>query len=513
MIQHMASGQELESTHLPIVVINTDQSIRDEPKVIAEMGIINNENGVNRPGDPINGYNGKIGIEFRGNSTQLFDKKSYSIELRDDQNQDQDASILGMPSEEDWILYGSPIDKTHIRNVMSFEIWRQMGHWASNTVYCELILDGEYRGTYVMMERIKRDDNRLPLATLREQDTEGDELTGGYIIRLDWNEDEGWTSRSTSMGGERMFYQYYYPRADAIQGPQRTYIRNYFRDFEQAVLADNYQNDDGGKYHAYIDLDSFADLFIINELSRSVDAYKLSTFLHKDKGERLKAGPIWDFNLAYGNTVYCGGSDVRGWTYLQEESSCDDLHLMPRWWEPMMEDDLFRTRVFYRWQMHREDFLNEDFLFAFIDGQVDKLGVAIDRNFERWDYLGDNLWDEPEPVQETYEQEIQLLKNWLTDRIAWLDSQFEEVQVITGINNKPEISVFPNPTQSSLKLSIGEFRNVSLRLMDMDGRILSSQTSINEDIDLDFFGSLNPGLYMVHVYNQEFSIIRKVIKE
>lgn len=186
-------AQSFDSSHLPILIINTgDADIQDDPKIAVRMGIIDNPLGINHLSDPFNGYDGKVGIEFRGNSTQDFDKRSYSIELWDENGQDQDASLLGMPAEEDWVLYGSPIDKTHIRNVLSFDLWRKMGYWASRTRYCEVVLDGAYQGIYVLMEKIKRDAMRLDIAKLTDKDLAGDDLTGGYIIRMDWPEDEGW---------------------------------------------------------------------------------------------------------------------------------------------------------------------------------------------------------------------------------------------------------------------------------------------------------------------------------
>ncbi len=507
-------AQEFNSSHLPIVVIETNgTAILDEPKVVVQMGIISNPDGINRLTDPFNDYNGKIGIEFRGNSTQLFGKKSYSIELRDENDEDIDASLLGLPEEEDWILYGSPIDKTHLRNVMTFELWRKMGYWASRTRYCELVLDGEYRGIYILMEKVKKDDNRLAIATLRANDLEGNELTGGYIIRMDWPEGDGWRSKYNSMGGEPLYFQYYYPRAENIQPAQRLYIREYINDFEEALFSDNFRNRNGDRYNALIDIYTFADLFIINELSRSVDAYKISSFIHKDKGGILKAGPVWDFNLAFGNVVYCGGSKVSGWTYKQLDSECDDLFLMPVWWERMMEDIFFRKAVHCRWQAYRQDFLNEGFLFDFIDQQVDLLGSSVDRNFEKWNYLGDNLWDEPEPILDTYEEEVDRLKAWLTDRMEWLDGQLDEECDVTGLNHASgSIKIFPNPSRSSVHITFTGIRNVSLLLTDLSGRVVMTMEGLNENVVLTDFGSLPNGIYLVYLMKNDFLHIEAVVK-
>ena len=152
-------GQNFTSSSLPIVVINTNgNTIEDDPKVAVDIGIIDNGPGnINTIGDPFTDYNGNCGIEFRGNSTQGFDKKNYSIELWTNAGADTSAILLGLPKEEDWILHASHVDKTFIRNALSYNIWREIGYWAANTKYVELVIDGDYRGLYILMEKNKRD--------------------------------------------------------------------------------------------------------------------------------------------------------------------------------------------------------------------------------------------------------------------------------------------------------------------------------------------------------------------
>jgi hypothetical protein len=511
------SSQEFTSSHLPIVIISTNGTIiRDEPKKLVHMGIINNPQGINQLTDPFTDYDGYIGIEYRGHSTQLFEKKSYSIETWDENGLDIDVSLLGLPEEEDWILYGSPIDKTHIRNVMSFEIWQKMGYWVPNTRYLELVIDGEYQGLYILIEKVKKDSNRLDIATLTEFDVEGDELTGGYIIKMDWVEGDGWWSTYNSMGGNPLYFQYHYPKAENIQPAQKLYIRQFINDFEEAVFGNDFRNHNGTRYSSLIDINSFADLFIINELSRSVDAYKASTFIHKEKnsdGGLLKAGPIWDFNLAYGNVVYCGGSRHRGWTYLQLDNECDDLDLMPLWWNRMMSDYLFKETVHCRWQSYRNDFLTEQFLYDFIDQKIENMGEALDRNFKKWNYLGINLWDEPEPIPDTYIGEIQRLKSWLTNRIEWLDEEFKGECPVTGINKLDTIiEIYPNPTKSTIKISFKGIKNVDFLITDLFGRIIMKIDKANDQIILEDFGLLPDGIYIIQLLKDDYLHREIVIK-
>ncbi len=173
---------QLSTTKLPIVKIYTEDDIPDEPKIFGTIGIIyDTTGGVNSINDPLNYYSSKLGIETRGNSTQGFDKKTYSIELRTAANEDTSVNLFGMGGEEDWILHAMVIDKSQLRIPMSFYLAQRMGQYASEFKYVELILNGDYRGTYILVEKIKRDDDRVDIAKLDSDDLAGDSVTGGYI--------------------------------------------------------------------------------------------------------------------------------------------------------------------------------------------------------------------------------------------------------------------------------------------------------------------------------------------
>ncbi|MDG1333770.1 MAG: CotH kinase family protein [Crocinitomicaceae bacterium] len=284
-------AQTFTSSHLPIVVINTgnatfnDGTIPDEPKINTNMGIIDNGLGVtNNLTDPFNAYEGIAGIETRGNSTQGYDKKTYSFELRDNTGADSSVALLGMGKEEDWILHAMVIDKTQLRIPFSFYLARQAGHYASDWRFVELVIDNDYRGTYLLCERLKRDNDRVDIAKLDADDLAGDSVTGGYILRIDWLDgDPGFESEFNSLSGDPMYYQYYYPKATNIQPAQEAYIKGYMDEFEEAVFSNTYTNTSGIRYNDYIDVTSFVDFLLINEFSKNSDGYKLSSYLHKAK--------------------------------------------------------------------------------------------------------------------------------------------------------------------------------------------------------------------------------------
>lgn len=508
-------GQRLTTSNLPIVIIDTQQQdIPDEPKINATMGIIyNGPDQTNNINDSFNHYNGNIGIESRGNSTQDFDKKSYSIELWDVLGEDISLPLLGMAEEEDWILHSMVIDKSHVRIPMTFYFAQRMGHYASNWRYVEVVINGEYRGLYILTEKIKRDRNRVDISKLKEDDLSGDQLTGGYILRIDWLEDpEGFESQYNSQGGEPMFFQWYYPRARDIKPEQAEYIENWIGNFEDALFSSNYRNERGERYTDLIDIDSFVDFLLINELSKNSDGYKLSSYIHKDrdsKGGKLVAGPIWDFDQTYGVSEVCSNADFTGWTYLQNQEACEDLETMPMWWQRMMNDSHFQNRMRCRWEQFRGSFLHLDSINNWIDDDTQLIADAITRNFNKWDdFLGEHIWYEPEPLPETYEEEISYLKTWISNRLAWMDSNIQECgSEVVGASGREinNFKIYPNP--SSGIFYVKSNNEITIEVIDLFGQsVLKNQGKL---VDLSTF---KKGAYIFRIQTGNTSVTRTVIK-
>ncbi|MDB3906109.1 CotH kinase family protein [Crocinitomicaceae bacterium] len=515
----MVFGQTFSSSHLPIVVINTGNAsynaanIPDEPKVTANIGIINTGSGTNNLTDPFE-YSSPIGIETRGNSTQDFLKKTYSLELRDALGQDSSAALLGMGKEEDWILHAMVIDKTLLRIPFTFNLARQAGHYASDWRYVELVIDGDYRGVYLLCERIKRDDDRVDIAKLTATDLTGDQVTGGYILRIDWLDNpEGFASNHNAQSGDPMFFQWYYPKANNIQPAQVAYIQSYMQTFEEAVFGPNFQNSTGSHWSHYADLTSFVDFLIINEVSKNSDGYKLSSYVHKEsKGGKFKAGPIWDFDQTYGHSEVCSNEDPTGWTYLQNQTGCEDLESMPMWWQTMMTDPVFTNHVACRWQTLRAGPLHLDSIYAWMDQHELLLGTAIDRNFVKWDYLGQQIWYQPEPVPADYQGEIQLMKNWIASRLAWMDANIpgdcsQDVASATSLN-APVIEVFPNP--ASDQLFVRGYANSHLELRSMTGQLVKSMDSTTDLVQFDV-SDLSAGVYHLTIQSAVNQATKKVV--
>lgn len=501
--QSPLSAQILTNSSLPIISINTNgQEIRDDPKIEAQMGIIFNGLGqLNHLDDQPNHFEGKIAIELRGNSTQSFDKTTYSLEIRNSANQDSSVKLLGMSKEEDWILHAMVIDKTQLRIPMSFRLFRQMGHYASDWRYVELIVNGEYRGLYLLAERIKRDKNRVNIAKLQKDDIEGDQLSGGYILKIDWLEDDlsGFASRYLSQAEESMFYQWYYPRAEDIQPEQAAYIQDYIDQFEEAVFAERFVNSQGKRYTEYIDQKSFIDFMLINEFSKNADGYKLSSYLHKEKeskGGLLRAGPIWDFDQTYGLSAICSNDNFTGWTYLQNQINCEDLESMPLWWNAMVTDSLFANELSNRWFQLREGIFHTDSIHHWIDRTVTVIQQPINRNFSQWDYfIGERIWYEPHPLLQSYEEEITYLKNWTYYRLLWMDQNIRQIRVMQTNEAKRSLQfIFPNFSTGVFQVNgnLGQ----SISVFGPDGRTVHQAKLDTHTLELDL-SHLASGIYYI----------------
>ncbi len=477
---------DFTSSDHPIIVINTNgNTIVDEPKVEAEMGIINNGPGQKNNLTDEFEYFGKIAIEFRGSSSQdLFPKKQYGFELRDELGEDMDTTLLGMPAEEDWILFAPYNDKSLMRDVLAYKLGRDMGRYAARTRYCELIVNDEYLGVYVLMEKIKRDKNRVDIAKLNPDENSGEDLTGGYIVKIDkttGNGGDGWISQYPPFprdGNQQVYFIYEYPKESEITPEQRNYIQGYIADFENSLKSQGFRDPVSG-YRKYIDVPSFIDFMLINELTKNVDGYRLSTFMHKQKitnGGKLHMGPIWDFNLGFGNADYCTSGNPEGFVLDFNEICPGDWWLIPFWWERMNQDYRFRNEVRLRWDELRAGPFQTGVILDYIDSVAAALGnEAAPRNFERWPVLGQWVWPNYY-VGSTFQEEIDWLKNWISQRLNWLDSslpQYVEVLGIEEYSNTP-VLVYPNPFEDAFTvfIELNETKPIHFDLSNTVGKII-----------------------------------------
>ena len=514
------------SSNLPIIKIKTNgQTIIDDPKILCSMQIIDNGVGVRNNVSDINyAFYDSIGIEIRGSSSQDFPKKSFSVETIDSTGASKDVSLLGMPSENDWILNANYTDKSFMRNTLSYEISRDMGNYTSRTRNVELMVNGQYQGIYIFMEKIKRDANRVNISKLTSADTTGDALTGGYILKIDkftGSGGLGWTTLyPPTSGGATPFIQYEYPDSSTILPVQQNYIHAYVDSFENVLHGAQFADPING-YAKYLDVNSAIDNFLINEITKNVDGYRISSFMYKkkdSKGGKLHMGPVWDYDIAWGNANYYNGDVPTGWSYLFPYGS--DPSQPPFWWSRLLQDPNYKNAVRCRWDNLRNTILSTANLYAKIDSLALELDESQQRNFTIWPILGQYVWPNPLPLPTDYAGIVTELKTWISNRTTWLDANMPGVCTSIGINESTEtnFTTSPNPIVDELKITFSNsFRgNINLQILNALGEELlqsnntKSQQVFNQKINL---AQLNSGVYIIKIISGKNIITNKIIKQ
>ena len=390
-------------------------------------------------------FAGRAGARIRGESSRCWDKRQYSLEIWDDNDKDMNASLLGFASESDWVLNAPYGDKTLIRNVIAYKWANDIseGFAAPGTRLVEVFFNqtngntsyADYRGVYVLMEKIKVSDNRVDIGSLNSGDTAEPDISGGYLLRVDKDngQERFWTS-ANMIGG----IQYYDPDETGLIGTQKTWIQNWINQFEADLNASDFDNPIDG-YAKYIDIESFIEYDIIAEIFKNSDGFKLSTYFYKERNGKLHFGPHWDYNFSAGNTenpIAMG----QNWGYPEffpkastsEEWFCDQPEFeVYGWHRRLLQDHEYMLRYADKWFEHREDKLSDsqintdiDYYYNMLDPDgplVDSDSTPADRNFAKWDILNTvwfcNYYYGGNPAQNggishTYNMETEWLKNW-----------------------------------------------------------------------------------------------------
>ena len=336
-------------------------------------------------------HQGRVGLHVRGNTSRDFDKKSYAFETWDENDEDLDVALLGLPAEEDWVLQGPFSDKTLIRNHLIYQLSRDIGRYAARTRFVELEINGDYRGVYVLMEKIKRDDVRVALPD------------GAALLKRDWVE-----------GGEKFI------QTTACQDELKV---EWSDDIDEIVTRlDSIEAELLIVDFSSVDLGSFIDHMLLVEIGRNVDGYVLSTWITLSENDVLGMGPVWDYNGALGNASYFKAWETNGWHYQNPEFPGDNPNGFC-WYEALLENPEFLNLRRERWQIHRAGPWSDTAIEARIDGASAVLEPAIERNFERWPLLGEVIWPNDLGAEDrtTYVDEVSYLKSWIKQRMAWMD--------------------------------------------------------------------------------------------
>ncbi len=491
-------------SNLPIVHIHCRNEINSVEKVPAEMMIDGQ-------------YDGAIGIKLRGNSSQSFNQKKYSIETRNDIQQPLDVPLFGMPAEHDWVLMCTYNDVSMMRDAFACRLWNEMGHWGPHFQMVEVILNGEYIGVYGFCEVIKVGKGRLDISAPKNKGVKTKTIAPeslGYLLRIDKYDDSdnyfkskhkglnsntgGFGGMMGGFGGEMLGFGGFpgfgegipdfggfggempdfggfsggfpgmmdmssvvwtcrYPKKSKITDSQLDYVHQFVDDFEDAMLNEPYSH---AKVESMTDLNSFIDYFLHTELSLNADAYKSSSYFYKTADQpdgtkgKMCAGPVWDYNLAYGCCSFCAAGDINAWAF----EGCETTPT-PAFWKQFAVNPQLKELVEKRYAQLRKTTLNTEHIHAIIDEFANQLRPVQKRHFEKYPELMGKQKSSSENQGETnnsfggfggfpdfggmggfggngmldwfrsytvdsYEEEIQYLKKWFADRLKVMDERF-----------------------------------------------------------------------------------------
>jgi CotH kinase protein/Chitobiase/beta-hexosaminidase C-terminal domain len=370
-------------------------------------------------------------FHVRGQSSSRYAKKPYRLELREATGADRDCPMLGMPSESDWVLHSPFADKSLIRNAFVYSLGKDMGLAAPRFRWVELYLssDGEaldsqdYQGVYLLVENIKNQKSRLNLEQLKPADTALPALTGGYIFKFDWSVRVLEQPLPCPSGQSNCwsFIEVVDPKPWVPE--QQQYLTEYLQQLTDA-LHFSPPSDPTGGYPAFLDVASFVDTVIMNELTRNLDAYVRSQFLHKDRDGKVVAGPLWDFDLIAGVGMSSPTASLAT-SGFQYEASKSRLDATADWFPTLIADPVFGAALRTRYQQLRQGLLSDAQVSARITTLSLGLSAGAARNFEKWDNLSAERIDSfTTPTASTWDGQLAAMRAWLVDRLAWLDTQW-----------------------------------------------------------------------------------------
>jgi hypothetical protein len=376
-------------------------------------------------------------------------------------------------------------------------------------------------GVYVFMDRIKQNPGRVNVNELLPSDTLNNELTGGYILKVDKTTAGGviaWDSPYPAQvpSNATIGLQMHDPELIELHPSQLNYIQTYFTDWEDALVSSDFTDPVLG-YRKFIDVPSFIDFFLVNEVSKNVDGYRISSFFYKERfseGNKLVAGPLWDFNIAWGNSDYCEGGETYGWE-INFNTVCGGGN-NPSWWNRLLEDSLYANEVNCRWGELRTSLLDTTYLYNYIDSLALMLEVPAERHYQRWPILGNYVWPN-NFIGNTFHEEIDYLKLWIGERLSWMDANMfgtcDTTVQVTDLNNVP-FSIYPNPTNDFLYVETPFEKNFEIKVFTTQGTLVQRIQRANAPRTVLSLANLPKGMYFIQIKNdnQTFSTQKIIVQ-
>lgn len=368
-------------TGLPVIYLSTEDSQPIDSKEDYVKGAVAIDGGRLFTSQP----DTEMKIRGRGNSTWAHPKKPFQMKLSDK------GEFLGMPAEKKWLFLAEYSDKTLLRNTIAFEL----GHisnldWTPKSEFAEVYINDEYNGTYNITEKVEESENRVVIG-----DT-------GYLLEID--QPDRLDPDDVYFNTSKFLINIKSPET-SFGSSEYNYVEGLFNDFESALYGDDFKDPEQG-YAKFIDLDSFVDWYLISEITKNVDSQWFSSiYINVMPGEKIKMGPLWDFDLAFGNVDYADSRYAEGWW----------IKYNP-WYQRLFQDPAFVSKVKERFDYFET---NQDVILDKLDAHALKLDWAQQENDDKWQTIGTYVWPNP-VVLDTYEAEVEHLKDWYNRRMSWL---------------------------------------------------------------------------------------------
>ena len=530
---------KISETNLPIVFIQTNrQMIQRDNYILAQMKVIHNGDGQLNYGDTVAhrgqtiDYEGYIALKYRGNSSfSSSDKKPLAFRtlesdvLPDYGGKKLKVRILGMPKDNKWGFIAPWCDETMIRDILSFELGRPWFDWVPNARMCEVILDGTYYGVYVLCERVSKGKHRLNLddPTVDEKGN----IVADWHVCVDHGYDPFYESKHhpwATLDGSResrftVKYEYDDPGDDEfweLPDGTREALHADIDRMEDVFLENQWLDHDKG-YRRLVDPMSFIDYMLSTEVSMNIDGYRLSTHLYKHSDKRqLTEGidprwktTLWDFNIAWGNANYYGGERTDQWQYMMNINNSGDDCPVPFYWYKMLMDPDYVSALKQRWQEYRQTNHSDQRLFATIDSLTTLLTAhgAAERNETAWGiYNRSNIWPLPYYAK-NYEQAVSYLKNWIQQRLVFMDKNLlpprvietEPIIVASGWNADIVAEGTPVSNYSTTSVDASNRVFFSALLREEGGLPINRRiTSNNEAVQYQLASYVNPNALNLH---------------
>jgi len=397
------------SSDLPIVVVDTLRAgISASGRTPALMHVYDLQEDGRARLDQTPVFQGLSSLKVRGSSTEGRPKKAFSVEIQDVHGNDRDVSLLGMPEESDWILYAPyNFDRALMRNPLVYELSRSIGRYAVRTRFCEVYVNQRgrplsatsYVGVYVLMEKIKRGQDRVDMDKVLQRHTALPEVSGGYMLKIDRLDpgDSGFTGGSQALA-------FVEPKESEVTSAQRSFLVNYLNNMNRSLRNRDYTAATPA-YDRYVDEAAWIDFHILNEFTKNPDGFRLSTYMYLPRDGRLTFGPVWDFDRTMGCDDDNRAANPAGWSGVHRYG----------WWSQLFRNPNFEQAYIDRWQFLREGVFSTENLHAIIDRMAEELSESSERNFQKWPLLRSvSAW----------RTEVRQLKNWVRDRAKWMDGQY-----------------------------------------------------------------------------------------